>query len=414
MKKIFYTLMAIVISAFSLQSCEDVPFPYDIPNASGGVGSDTPAAELLGSGTVDDPYNVAAVLAYIKTLDADVESEKEVYVKGKVKIISTTEETIKQYGNHTFTMVDEGSDIVFTAFQVYGPGKKKFTSMDQLKEGDEVVVCGKVVNYKGNTPETVGKGASYVYSINGKSEPTPSTPTDGTLTVAQALDAQGSTATVKGYIVGALKYGVSSSSGDIADIELSAPFTGYNALFIADSPTETNPAKMLCAKLNDSESPADLKSKVNLKDNPGNLGKQLTLTGNLKSCYTGLKGIRGITSYTLDGSGSTEQPSTAEPVKITIADFNAAAESTSVWYELTGTISNLKDGDQYGNFDLTDATGSVYVYGVLSTKGGAKKLFQELVSQYGVANGKTITIIGNRGSYNGKIEVTNAYFVKVE
>jgi hypothetical protein len=98
---------------------------------------------------------------------------------------------------------------------------------------------------------------------------------------------------------------------------------------------------------------------------------------------------------------------------VTIAEFNAAAESTSVWYQLTGTISNLKDGDLYGNFDLTDASGSVYVYGVLSEKGGAKKLFQELVSQHGIANGTTITIIGNRGSYNGKIEVTNAYFVSV-
>ena len=96
---------------------------------------------------------------------------------------------------------------------------------------------------------------------------------------------------------------------------------------------------------------------------------------------------------------------------ISVVDFNAAAESTDVWYKLTGTISNLKDGDLYGNFDLTDATGSVYVYGVLSEKGGEKKKFQDLVTAHGIKNGTTITIIGNRGSYNGKIEVTNAYFV---
>lgn len=160
--------MAIAIAAFTLQSCEDVPFPYDIPGITGGGGDDDPTVAPTGTGTVDDPYNVAGALAFIKTLDADVESEKEIYIKGKVKIISTDEATIKQYGNHTFTMVDEGSETIFTAFQVYGPGKKKFTSMDQLKEGDEVVVCGKVVNYKGNTPETVGKGAAYVYSINGE------------------------------------------------------------------------------------------------------------------------------------------------------------------------------------------------------------------------------------------------------
>ena len=98
---------------------------------------------------------------------------------------------------------------------------------------------------------------------------------------------------------------------------------------------------------------------------------------------------------------------------ISVANFNAAAESNDVWYQLTGTIKNLKDGDQYGNFDLEDNTGSVYVYGVLSEKGGAKKKFQDLVSKYGIKNGSVITIVGNRGSFQGKIEVMNAYFIKV-
>ena len=111
------------------------------------------------------------------------------------------------------------------------------------------------------------------------------------------------------------------------------------------------------------------------------------------------------------GETPTPTPDPTGVQTITIAEFNAAAESTDVWYKLTGTISNLNEGDQYGNFDLTDATGSVYVYGVLSEKGGAKKQFQNLVSQYGIQNGTTITIIGNRGSYKGQIEVLNAYFV---
>lgn len=95
----------------------------------------------------------------------------------------------------------------------------------------------------------------------------------------------------------------------------------------------------------------------------------------------------------------------------TVAAFIAAPESTDDWYQLTGTISNLKAGDAYGNFDLTDATGSVYVYGVLSEKGGEKKLFQELVSKYGIANGGTITIKATRGSYDDKVEAMNAYFI---
>ena len=103
-----------------------------------------------------------------------------------------------------------------------------------------------------------------------------------------------------------------------------------------------------------------------------------------------------------------------EVKKVTVADFNAAAESNDVWYQLTGIVKNLKDGDIYGNFDLEDETGSVYVYGLLSEKGGDKKKFQELAAAKGIKNGCKLTIIGTRGSYNGKIEVMNAYFVSVE
>lgn len=114
-----------------------------------------------------------------------------------------------------------------------------------------------------------------------------------------------------------------------------------------------------------------------------------------------------------DGAGGGSEAS-SDVQTVTIAQFNAAAVSTNVWYQLTGTVSNLKDGDKYGNFDLTDETGTVYVYGLLSEKGGAKQKFQELVAAQGIANGKKITIIGNRGEYNGKIEVLNAYFVSIQ
>jgi len=105
----------------------------------------------------------------------------------------------------------------------------------------------------------------------------------------------------------------------------------------------------------------------------------------------------------------------AQDVKtVTVAEFNAAAVDDNVWYQLTGTVKNLKDGDQYGNFDLEDATGSVYVYGLLSEKGGAKKKFQELVTAQGIQNGSLLTLIGTRGVYGSKIEVMNAYFVSVD
>ena len=98
---------------------------------------------------------------------------------------------------------------------------------------------------------------------------------------------------------------------------------------------------------------------------------------------------------------------------VTIAEFNAAAVSTDVWYELVGTASNIKAGDIYGNFDLTDETGTVYVYGLLAEKGGAAKAFQDLVAKTGLANGDKIKIHGQRGDYQGKIEVKEAYLVEI-
>ena len=207
MKKTLKSILFATLGVFAFTCCEDVPAPYQIP----GTEEKVPDKEIqpAGTGTLEDPYNVAGVVAFINTLQADTESEQAVYIKGKVASNTTTEETITKYGNMTFTMIDEGNkSTTFTAFQVYGPGKKKFTAVTDIKVGDEVVVYGKVVNYKGTTPETVGKGAAYVYSINsegGSGEQTEGTP----VTCAQAVEltnalADGATSTetytITGYI----------------------------------------------------------------------------------------------------------------------------------------------------------------------------------------------------------------------
>ena len=120
--------------------------------------TDPTGAEAKGTGTQADPYNVAGVLQFISGLGSDVESSSEVYVKGKVKEIK--EQYGTQYGNANFTMVDEGYEAIFTAYRVLYLGNKKYTEGDLLKEGDDVIVCGKVINFRGNTPETV-QGAGY-------------------------------------------------------------------------------------------------------------------------------------------------------------------------------------------------------------------------------------------------------------
>lgn len=97
---------------------------------------------------------------------------------------------------------------------------------------------------------------------------------------------------------------------------------------------------------------------------------------------------------------------TATPA--TIEDFLAAEESADVYYELTGTISNIAN-TIYGNFDLTDATGTVYVYGLTSTFQTSN---DQSFASLNLTEGDLITIRGTRASFEGNAQVSGpAYFV---
>ena len=164
MKKILYSIMALAISAFTLQSCEDVPAPYDIPGEGGNT--EKPEVELVGDGTLENPYNAAAANAVAAALPVDGVTDHDVYIKGK--IYSVKEEFGTQFGNASFYITDDGvSGEQFYVFRTLYLGNKKYTSGENIKEGDEVIICGKLTNYMGNTPETVQNG-SYLYSLNGK------------------------------------------------------------------------------------------------------------------------------------------------------------------------------------------------------------------------------------------------------
>ena len=93
--------------------------------------------------------------------------------------------------------------------------------------------------------------------------------------------------------------------------------------------------------------------------------------------------------------------------EVSVADFLAAAEGTAL-YKLTGKVANLQAGD-YGNFDLVDATGSVYVYGLTATPVEKNdKSFPSL----GIKEGDIVTLIGTRASYKGTAQVGGpAYYV---
>ena len=171
MKKIFYSLFAISMAVFSLTGCEDVPEPYNMPEKPGTGGDQGGGGQLegTGAGTLLDPFDCIAAINYATALGADVESTEDVYIKGKV--VSITEEYTTDYGNASFDISNDGeSKNTFKVWRALYLGNKKYTSdKTQIKVGDEVIICGKVINYYGNTPETV-QGKAYLYSLNGVTE----------------------------------------------------------------------------------------------------------------------------------------------------------------------------------------------------------------------------------------------------
>ena len=95
-------------------------------------------------------------------------------------------------------------------------------------------------------------------------------------------------------------------------------------------------------------------------------------------------------------------------VALSVADFLTAPEGTAL-YELTGVVKNIAN-TTYGNFDLVDGTGSVYVYGL--TGNGAIGSNDKTFSNLGINEGDVITIIGTRTSYKETPQVGGTAYLK--
>ena len=116
----------------------------------------------------------------------------------------------------------------------------------------------------------------------------------------------------------------------------------------------------------------------------------------------------GLTGARFDGSEPDPDPQPGEPKKVTIAEFLKAEVDDTVWYQLTGTISNITNAS-YGNFDLTDETGTVYVWGLTAEKVSSN---DKSFSSIGLKEGDIVTLVGTRTEHNGTAQVGGpAYYI---
>lgn len=284
-------------------------------NGEKGSGSSTQTAEPKGRGTLEDPYNPtgAAQAASGLTWTSNTEYEKTdvVYVKGKISRIASNG-TFSQsgtYGNASFYISEDGTTQSgeFYCFRILYLGNEKYTSGTDIKVGDEVIVCGKLMNYKGNTPETVA-GEAYLYSLNseGGGGDNPPMQLEGSGTAEDPYtiydvfqiynkDKASPKVFVRAYIVGYVQ-GQKFETGAVFSNQPKDESTTVSNSNILIAPTSD------CDDLNNcvpvalpSETAAPgIRSGVSLASNPGNLGQSVLLYGTIEK-YFNVAGVKNVT-----------------------------------------------------------------------------------------------------------------------
>lgn len=390
MNKILKTMMLAAVTAFGLASCEDVPAPFIEPEQPG-------TGEVIGAegnGTLEEPFNVAAVIKYVQELGADVESPEKVYIKG---IVCSTKEISAQFGNATFDISADGelAGEKFTVYRAKGLNNQNIKSEDDVQVGDEVIVYGNVVNYKGNTPETT-QGKAYIHwqkrgdtVLDGSASDTPDTPADGgtwdkPYTVAQAIANQtGKEVWVHGYIVGSIPADVSSFV--LENMTFTADGASGTNICIADGPDETNYANCAPVQL---PGGSDARTDLNLMNNPSKLGVEVWLKGKATT-YFGAPGLKEISKYTLTApTAEDDQAPSEEPTEDPKGD--GSLENP---YNVSAVLSLYAKGNPEGQ--------SVYVKGKIS------KIKSLDVSQWERAQ----YFISDDGTENAQFQIYNGYYL---
>lgn len=288
---------------------------YSLNSSSGGGGGDTPQpGEGTGDGTLANPWNSVAANAYVSSLPADTESDKDYYIKGKIAKIANNGTFSAQYGNASFYISDDGTDNnTFYVFRTLYLGNKQWVDGNtQIKVGDEVIICGRLVNYKGNTPETAGN-KSYIYSLNGSTEEggggggggggeqTGAGSYSEPYSVSAAIAAgEASGVYVKGYIVGWVEGQVYT---DGAHFNASGDNVSQTNILLAGSPSETSTDNCMPIQL----PKGAIRDGLNLSQNAGNLGKEVLLYGDVTK-YFGVPGLKNTSYAEIGGSAIGSKP----------------------------------------------------------------------------------------------------------
>lgn len=190
------------MAAFTFSSCEDVPEPYTLPTKPETPGNTDPNQK----GSESNPYTVTEAIALIKTGTAP---STAVCVKGKITAVTFFNAT---HSSLSYNIADEGSSDVIEVYSGKGKDGANFSSKDDLKVGQTVVVKGIVKAFTKNDGTIVNEidKNSTIISIENTGTTSPDTPTTGKgslsdpYNVAEAIAAikAGTAPTAQVYLTG--------------------------------------------------------------------------------------------------------------------------------------------------------------------------------------------------------------------
>ena len=202
MKKYIFSVLMAAMAAFTFSSCEDVPEPYTQPTKPETPGNTDPNQK----GSESNPYTVTEAIALIKTGTAP---STAVCVKGKITAVTFFNAT---YSSLSYNIADEGSSDVIEVYSGKGKDGANFSSKDDLKVGQTVVVKGIVKAFTKNDGTIVNEidKNSTIISIENTGTTSPDTPTTGKgslsdpYNVAEAIAAikAGTAPTAQVYLTG--------------------------------------------------------------------------------------------------------------------------------------------------------------------------------------------------------------------
>ncbi len=232
---------------------------------------------------------------------------------------------------------------------------------DSLNLADHASNLGKVVGVNGTFGKilgaagvTVASGAVSEFWVGKPSTGPVVTGGDGSkenpYSVAQAMLKQGEAGKwVTGYIVGYINTGTSPyvytySSGSI-----------YSNIIIADNASSKTDADCLPVQL---ASGTAIRTAINVGDNPGNIGKKVSICGSLET-YFSVPGLKAPTDYVLEGGsggntgGNTGTSILSEAFNNTLGGFTAVSvigdqawKASSYGVQISGFASSANNANE--------------------------------------------------------------------